>query len=291
MEWKFINQASVRFGLLLTCNFLPPRLRFKQQNMIVAGLYYDTQKPDFSKYLIPLVEEMEKLKDGLILNSKCFKFVISHAALDLPARSAIQRIIQYNGYNSCSFCESPGEKTPKGIRHTYSTEPYQLRTHSSMILAIQHFRTKKTSVNGVNGLSPMIGFQHFNLVHSFTIDYMHGILLGLVKNMIELWIDPKHHKEQYYIQSNQKRIIDLRIASIKPCRFIGRRIGPLNQFKNFKASQFRSFLLFFYPVVEGLLKKNITIIFRFYRRQYICFYIQKFQTKIYIKSRKNCNDL
>lgn len=222
------SQGSL-WPLLLTCNFLPPRLRFKQQNMIVAGLYYDTQKPDFSKYLIPLVEEMEKLRDGLILNSKCFKFVISHAALDLPARSAIQRIIQYNGYNSCSFCESPGEKTPKGITHTYSNEPYQLRTHSSMILAIQHFRTKKTSINGVNGLSPMIGFQHFNLVHSFTIDYMHGILLGLVKNMIELWIDPKNHKEQYYIQSNQKRIIDLRIASIKPCRFIGRRIGPLHR--------------------------------------------------------------
>lgn len=240
--------------VLLTCNFLPPRMRFKEQNMIMAGLYYGTQKPEFSLFLTPLVEEMNKLSDGLIVNSKCFKFVISHAALDLPARAAVQCMTQYNGYNSCSFCESPGEKTPKGIRHTFSTEPYPRRTHKSILLAIQHLRAKNVPIHGVKGLSPMIAFKHFDLVHSFVIDYMHMGLIGIVKNMTDMWIDSTNHKEPYYLTTPQKRIINRRIASIRPCRFISRRIGPLEQFKIFKASQFRSFLLFFYPVLEGILK-------------------------------------
>lgn len=249
------SQCSL-WPLLLICNFLPPRLRFKEKNMIVAGLHYQNDHPDFCKYITPLIEEMNILRNGLIVNSECFKFLITHAALDLPARSKVQCINQYNGYNACPYCENPGEKTSGGVRYTNSSQPYSLRTHKSMILAIQNLRATKIMTNGVKDLSPMIGFQQFDLIKSFTVDYMHAVLLGVVKSLLELWMDSRFHEKPFYITLANKRMINNRISSLKPFRSINRKIGPLSQFKTFKASQFRSFLLYFYPVVDGFLNKK-----------------------------------
>lgn len=85
---------------------------------------------------------------------------------------------------------------------------------------------------------------------------MHGECLGVVNKMIDFWYNPKNHGKQFYISAQQKRIINQRIATIKPCRFIGRRLGPLENFKQFKASQYRSFLLYFYPVLDGILDQQ-----------------------------------
>lgn len=54
-----IHQSSNRtlWALLLACNFLPPAIRFKEDNIIVAGLHYGVEKPDFMKYFVPLNDE------------------------------------------------------------------------------------------------------------------------------------------------------------------------------------------------------------------------------------------
>lgn len=38
-----------------------------------------------------------------------FKPVITHCAVDLPAKSGVQEIKQHGGYSSCTFCKIPGE--------------------------------------------------------------------------------------------------------------------------------------------------------------------------------------
>lgn len=243
--------------LLLICNFLPPTIRFKEKNMIVAGIYYGVEKPNFSSFILPLVEEFERLSsEGIVMNSELFKFYITHASLDLPAKAAVQQITQYNGYDSCSYCEHPGEKTPKGIRYTILHPDCPKRDHENMISTIQKVLTSKGVVKGIKGLSPMIGFQKYDLAKSFTIDYMHGILLGVTKNLLSFWWDSENHKSSFYIAPAQKRYINQRIKSIKPCRFINRRIYSLDDYKQFKASQFRHFLLYFHPVLNGFLGKK-----------------------------------
>lgn len=243
--------------LMLVCNFLPPQHRFKERNIIVAGLYYGSTKPYFLKYLEPMAEEFEHLSnEGITVNSECFKFIVTHASLDLSAKSAVQCITQYNGYNSCSYCVHEGEKTTAGVRYTQKTTCDQLRNHSKMMLEIQQALATGNVINGIKGLSAMAGFKHFNLVWSFTIDYMHGVLLGVTKNQLAFWFDTKNHGKQFYITPKQKQIINRRIASIKPCRFISRRIESLDQYKRFKANQYRQFLLYFYPVLDGFLNKK-----------------------------------
>lgn len=144
--------------------------------MITAGLFYDVNKPDFHKYLEPIVQEFEKLTiDGVVFNSENFRFIVTHSTVDLPCKSALQCIVQYNGYSACSYCEHPGEKTSVGVRYTVqNSQSNPLRSHSKMISTIQKVLKTGKTINGVKGLSPMVGFQFFDLINSFVIDYMHG---------------------------------------------------------------------------------------------------------------------
>lgn len=127
------SSKSSLWPVILACNFLPPNIRFKEKNLIVCALFYGAEKPKFAQYLSPLIDEFKDLSEnGIIVNSECFKIIISHASLDLPAKSAMQQIVQYNGYNSCYYCHYPGEKTVNGVRYTFRTQPYALRNHSEI---------------------------------------------------------------------------------------------------------------------------------------------------------------
>lgn len=243
--------------ILLVCNFLPPTIRFQEKNIIVAGLYYGDEKPDFMKYFVPLNDELDLMsKDGIIVKSKCFRFNITHAALDLPAKAAVQCITQFNGFHACSYCDHPGEKTKKGVRYTCLSEIHPNRNHKGMITNIQKALEAGSTFNGIKGLSPMVGFKNFDLVRSFVIDYMHAIPLGVVKNLIGFWWDTENYKAPFYISPAYKKIINQRIATIKSCRFTNRKIEPLGHYSTFKASQFRDFLLYYHPILDGFLGKK-----------------------------------
>lgn len=251
------SSISTFWPILLTCNFLPPNIRFQEKNMIVAALYYGVEKPNFLKFLVPLCEEFQHLSNvGLAINSVRFKFIISHASLDLPAKCAIQCITQYNGYNACGYCKHTGEKTSKGIRYTTVATKNSQRIHSDFISNIQYYLKTGNSIDGVKGLSPMLGFKHFDMVRSFTIDYMHQIPLGIVKNLLSFWWDTDNNKKPFYILPKLKQIVNRRIATLKPFRYTNRRLEPLNHYSKFKASQCRDFLLYYHPILEGILKEK-----------------------------------
>ena len=44
-------------------------------------------------------------------------------------------------------------------------------------------------MKGVKGVSPLTGFKHFDLVTSVGIDYMHFVLEGVVKKLLNLWFE------------------------------------------------------------------------------------------------------
>ena len=42
-------------------------------------------------------------------------------------------------------------------------------------------------------------FKDFNLVEGFVTDWMHGVCLGLVKNLLALWFNGEHKTKDFYI--------------------------------------------------------------------------------------------
>ena len=112
-------------------------------------------------------------------------------------------------------------------------------------------------VNGVKGPSWLSLLKHFDLVRGIAIDYMHGVLLGVQKLLLTLWFNPTFSKEHFSIFSKVE-IIDERLNQILPTFEVKRLPRSISEhLKYWKASELRSFLLFYgLPTLYGLLPDN-----------------------------------
>lgn len=102
---KFKSNMKSVWPIQLVQNYLPPSIRFLPQNVIVNGLQYvsskddDTDDMNFREFLLPLVSELNSLNTENIQieidnDNYSFKPIISHAAVDLPAKSKLAEIKQ-----------------------------------------------------------------------------------------------------------------------------------------------------------------------------------------------------
>lgn len=76
-------------------------------------------------------------------------------------------------------------------------------------------------VVGVKGVCQFAQLRSFNVVDGVAVDYMHGILLGVSKQLLKLWLDSQFSGEDWYCGS-LIALIDERLLSIKPPNVITR---------------------------------------------------------------------
>lgn len=101
----------------------------------------------------------------------------------------------------------------------------------------------------------MTGLPEFDIIESFPIDYMHNVLLGVVKLLLGLWIESKNHRHEYYIGLPQKILtINKNIQNIRPSRSFSRKPRPINEYVHWKANELRNWLLYYgVPCLYGVL--------------------------------------
>ena len=95
----------------------------------------------------------------------------------------------------------------------------------------------------------------FNIINGTCIDYMHCILLAIVKMLMGLWIDFPSKEQPWSIRAsiglNNEKFI-----KIQPPSIISRLPRNLEDYNEWKASEYRSFLLFYsLPLLSGSLPK------------------------------------
>lgn len=85
------NKVSM-WPLQLYANFLPPNIRFKQENILIHLLYVSKEKPDLTELFYPLSKEINQLQQKKM--KFCYKEkvltcipIILLASFDLPARA------------------------------------------------------------------------------------------------------------------------------------------------------------------------------------------------------------
>jgi Transposase family tnp2 len=92
---------------------LPRSIRYKIENTILLGLWYDKTKPDFNTYFQPTVPILQSLKnDGIDIHyvknkelaTTNMKGVLICGFADAPARAAELQTAQYNGHYGCNNC-------------------------------------------------------------------------------------------------------------------------------------------------------------------------------------------
>lgn len=169
---KFDSNLLSLWPIQFTQNYLPPKIRFLPENILVSGLLYTEKKFDFREYFLPIIKELHSMKENKIVMTikdvlYTFQPVVTHCAVDLPAKSKFQETTQFGGYDACTYCEIPGvpvhvssksnksgrrAKTIQQIRYPEGNESYRLRDEKETLkkmLAVSS--SNKMSLDGVKG--------------------------------------------------------------------------------------------------------------------------------------------
>jgi len=270
--------------LYFIINELRYKLRTLKENMIIAGLWFGERKPSMNIYLKPIIKELMILEQhGVeVQPPMCGSFVSNVVVLagtcDLPAKCLVLNCIQFNGEHGCSKCLEPGitlTTSARGHTHVYPYNSLHSFGHCENRTKETHYANTREAleessiVKGVKGPSWLMKLKHYDIIRSTSIDYMHCVLLGVMKLLMSLWFNTTHNHEQYYI-GRKVGLVDKRLCEINPPSIITRRPRGSEHFKFYKASEYRSFLLYYsLPVLHDILPQE-------YWNHYACFVISIF---------------
>ena len=109
------------------------------------------------------------------------------------------------------------------------------------------------TVHGIKDPTPLLELTDFDFIRGTVPDYLHSVCHGAIRFFLHLWIDSSNHKEPWYLAKNKRDILDARLSQMKPPYDITRTSHSLSEIKLWKASEFRSFALFYFPALADLL--------------------------------------
>ena len=244
----------------VTVQELPPKLRFK--NPLLAGLSIYKKEPSpqfmnsymhlFVKQMEPLAEKGIQIKDenGKLLTLKVLPLC---CPVDSVARPILQNRVQYNAYSGCSWCYEKGVYHSNAMGYPIKEKDAKLRTVESHEKDSKHTeKSKKPTICGVKGTYVLLALPSFDIVWGFPVDYLHAVLLGVVKYMWDVWIETK------IITADGLRKLNERLLQMTPPQEIHRQPRPMNEKAKWKGSEWRSWLLFYSVIcLKDLIPKEV----------------------------------
>lgn len=253
----FNSSSMTLWPVYHSINELPAKSR--KQHMVLHCLWFGRVKPRMDTYLKPLVDEFRVLDDkGFTWKHKgelkTTKVNLGLCSCDSVARPLLQNFKQFNGSNGCSFCYHVGElkNVGPGNARVYPIVDNELlptrRTNQNTVVDAEKAVFSGQPENGVKGPSILSLVTNFDIIQCFNPEYMHSVLLGVVRQWASLWFDSSSHKQPYYLGSHVREI-DQCLLFIKAPSEIVRGPRPISMRKHWKATEWRSFLLFYSPII------------------------------------------
>lgn len=194
---------------------LPPAIRMNSENIVLAGFWVGS-KPPMKLLFQPIIEDLKYFSSNsfkVSTSSGIFDVFINlvMGVFDLPAKAAVLNAKQFNGKHGCSVCVHPGQQLPNGTR-IYLPHKYSERAHLGVMNNASSTEQTNQVVKGIKGTSLLSSV--LDLVDSVPVDYMHTVLLGVVKLLLTRWFDSTNHNEPFYLGCHSK-FIDSKL--IKQC--------------------------------------------------------------------------
>ncbi|XP_029157325.1 uncharacterized protein LOC114929811 [Nylanderia fulva] len=234
--------------LSVILNDLPPKIRF--ENVLLAGIMVVKQEPTpklMNLYLTVFVEQADALREkgiSMTLDSGQTTFTSTTLCFstDSVARALTQYRVKYNGYFGCSYCYQKGTYIST-MRYPFVNENPELRTHESHMRDIQQFHSSQSLIQsrGVKGNSVLNSISNFDMVWGFPFDYMHTILLGVVKHIWELWVKTS----LIHLTAAKIKNIDESLLKIKPPHDVKKLPHVISDQSNYKAKDWKLWLLYY----------------------------------------------
>ncbi|XP_070171295.1 uncharacterized protein [Polyergus mexicanus] len=213
---------------------------------LVSTFFGDNKPQDSNTFLLPLVNDLIKLISyGYIYNNNVIKIKLSGLICD--AKSFVLNIKGHTGFYSCTKCTIKG-KYING-RVFFPNASYSLRTDELFVInTYKNFQTGYSILNNIPGFLP---------ISNTPLDYMHLICLGVVKKLILLCIKGPLSIRLSRRTINKISYLLILLRCTTPSDFV-RKPRSLKDVKQWKAVEFRNFLLYVRPVVlRYTLKKDM----------------------------------
>ncbi|XP_077541255.1 uncharacterized protein LOC144153486 [Haemaphysalis longicornis] len=249
-------------------NELPEHLR--HENVLVSKLWYGQTHPDMNLLLSSFVEQMEDLSAEVITWNADSETVQSKiyclsCCAHSPARAIMQNMYQLNGHYGCGWCLHPGEVIYGTVKYTFGEPVPERDTDETLAQMIEAAATGKP-VRGVKGPTPWMNLDHFDVVWGFTPDYMHLVLLGTTRQLLDLWLTSVG-KPFYVGCKDLFTQLNKRLCSIKPPSCLHRLQRSLSVRKPWKATEWLQWLLCFslrclHRILKPLYLENFALLVR-----------------------------
>lgn len=124
----------------------------------------------------------------------------------------MQGMMQFNAYYGCNWCLQPGGNLSWRVVKCPAEEHAVERSEKQMVEDMERaaMQDKPKPFHGVIAVSPLINMQ-FHIVRSFVPDYIHCVMLGVVRQFLDLWLESTG--KTFYVGRSQ-RAIDQKLKAI-----------------------------------------------------------------------------
>lgn len=234
MECQYQTAAINNFG---------PSCAVCVTSTVTCFLLVYTRAQQNHHYLEEFVDELKQLEDhGLVIDGqhKTDGFV-----MDAPATASVSvlYIYSFNSFFGCRKCWA------KGLFNKKMTFPE--------VCSDQEFRDK--TCDGHHNGTSVLEKLSIDMIDDIPLDPKHLLYLGVVKKIIDQWIDSKRDnlKKLSRIAINIVNTALDRISNVYPREF-QRKPRRIDHYKKWKATEFRAFLLYSGPLVmKDVLSPNV----------------------------------
>lgn len=256
--YKSSNYSIWPFFLRL--NELSYHERVRKENILLAGLWFGPRKPSPNLFMLPMVEELQVLRDGIqvqVPNQQepiTVKCMVLCGTADMPAKALFMNFKSYNGFWGCTACFQRGERYEG--RHVYRYQNnYRLRRDEDVHDLVATANEAGEPVLGVKGAS-MLSRMVSKLISSTSIDPMHKYS-GLTMKLLEIWLSSTYSDHRASLR-HHFALIDKRLCDILPPWFVERLPRSLKHLKYEKISELK-LMLFVYaiPILHDLMTPHL----------------------------------
>lgn len=213
------------------------RFRNLKSPVFPFAIYGGNAKPnDFNALIKPFVDEFIEKRENFTYKNESISIKIRSIILDAPARASLCGIVGHTGYSSCPRCHCEGSRFAN--KTVFLTHDDNLRTN-------QEFRNKTDTAHN-RATSYFEKIEDLDMIRSFPIDYLHNILLGIMRKLLNIWFG----KNGLYPASCKDRI-SKKIKNHENCQpsEFQRHLRGLEKMSLWKGTELRTFLLYVGPVV------------------------------------------
>lgn len=212
----------------------------------LIGVYHGTSNPTSPvTFLRPLVGKLKQHETKLLQlsNNESYEIKVNNFICDTPGRCLVTFSVYYNAINGCGRCEIVGKYEAK---MKFLQGVAEFRTDRS-------FREKRKPSHH-KGTSPLEEL-NIDMIKSFPLDYMHLVCLSITKLLLWLWFKSKFP----LLKPSGMKFLSDSILDLGKYLFkeFNRKTYALSDLGRWKATVFRTFLLYVGPIVlQGQLRKK-----------------------------------